>query len=135
MAFNPYQRPTFDPEHGGLPPGNRTAVLLAVAGAFLAAAYWTVLILLMFASGAGSAMSPLQIVLPLIVIALYAMRGVQLYRGDTRMATNLMWLHVLGGLFTAYALARPGAAYALHGVKLAIHVFGAVTAYLAKPRA
>jgi hypothetical protein len=109
---------------------NRTPFLLAAAGAWLASAYWAVLTLLIalrVTAGAGSATS---LVLPFILIGLYAVRGYQLYKGDRRAAARILWLHGVGAVVAVFQ-AMSGMLVVMQVIKVAIHVFGGVTALLA----
>jgi len=134
---NPYQPPLShdhqDPRGSGRPHGS--AFLLAAAGAWLAAAYWAALTLLITFGVAAGSVSPLQIILPSFLIALYVMRGVQVYKGNASAATSLMWLHGIGGAFALMQMfSGTGAVFVLQAIKIAIHLFGGVMAYRAKAR-
>ena len=70
---------------------------------------------------------------PCVLIGLYALRGYQLFKGDPAAATRVLWLHGIGGLMAILNIFSGSALLVvLQSIKLAIHVFGAVTAYLAQ---
>jgi hypothetical protein len=111
---------------------NRGPFILAAVGAWLASAYWAALTLLIGLGAAIGTTSPAQIVLPCVLIVLYAVRGLQLFKGDPNAARRILWLHGIGGLAAiVYMASGGGFIVALQGVKLLIHVFGGITAYLA----
>lgn len=116
------------------PPINRTPFILAAVGAIAASGYWALLTILIFGGiAAGSAISPAQVVLPVVLVVLYAVRGFQLFQGDVRAATRILWLHAVGGIFALiYVITGHGLFAALQALKIAIHLFGGVTAYLAR---
>ncbi len=108
---------------------NRTPFILAGVAAALASLYWAGLTLLILSSVAGGAVSPTQVILPLVLIALYAWRGVQLFKGDPAAARKILWLHGLGGIMALIgAFSQTGLIVVLQGVKVAIHAFGVATA-------
>jgi len=111
---------------------NRTPFILAGIGALLASVYWAGLTLLILSSVAGGAVSPTQVILPVVLIALYGWRGVQLFKGDPAAARRILWLHGLGVIMALIGAASgSGLIVVLQGVKLAIHVFGLATAWWA----
>ncbi len=114
-----------EPELRGQRPlqGLRT---LAAIGGFAAAGYWALYTFLLGASGQSTA----QLVLPFILIGLYAYRGYQLLQGNITAANNLMWLHGIGAAVAIYQLTTAVGSPLLDGVKIAIHLFGFVTALL-----
>lgn len=119
---------SFQPDEPDFPRGARPLqglCTLAAVGAFAAAAYWALLTFLIGVSG----QSPVQMLVPFILIGLYAYRGYQLMKGNVVAASGLIWLHGIGAVMTVIQLAG-GAAPVLLGVKLAIHAFGVVTALL-----
>lgn len=129
---SPYQPPGPSPD---ALPASRTPFILAGIGGFAAAGYWALLTLILgFAvySGAGG-VSTTSVVMPVVLIALYAYRGVLVMRGDPRSAKSLLWLHAVGGLFAAFSLATSIGMFAafLQGLKVAIHIFGGITAHAA----
>jgi hypothetical protein len=132
---NPYQPPGFDPwtDVAKAPAVDRTPFLLAAVGAGLASAYWAGLTLLIGVSAAARGTSGFQVVLPLVLIVLYAMRGMQVWKGDPSAARRLLWLHGVGGIYAIVQMAAGGPILmALNVIKAAIHVFGGVSAYLAQ---
>lgn len=137
MSPNPYEPPRPDaPLPAATAAGaaaSRTPVVLAAVGAGLASAYWAILTLLILLGVSRGAGSPIQIVLPFVLIALYAMRGYQLFKGDPAAAKRLLWLHGIGGVAALLQVFSAGGLWmALQSVKAVIHVFGGVTAYLAQ---
>ena len=77
-------------------------------------------------------MSATQIILPAVLIGLYAVRGFQIFKGDPAAARRVLWLHGIGGIVALVQMFSGGALLiVLQGFKVAIHGFGAVTAYLA----
>lgn len=138
MSQNPYLAP--NPEQGSSnpygatpPPVNRTPFVLAAVGAFLASAYWAGLTLLITFGVATGAVSGFQIILPCVLIALYALRGYQLWKGDPAAATRVLWLHGIGGVMAVLQIASGGTILmVLQGIKLLIHIFGGVTAFMAQ---
>jgi hypothetical protein len=80
---------------------------------------------------AGSVSATTGIV-PLILIVLYAMRGVQLLKGDPNAARRILWLHGIGAVVALMQMtSSSGLVFVLQGVKVAINLFGAATAYWA----
>ena len=134
MTLSPSQFPSPPPNE--LPrttaPLNRTPFILAGVGAMLASLYWAALTLLIgFAAASGSG-STFRVIVPCILIALYAVRGYQLFKGDPAAARRVLWLHGIGGVMAVIQIASGDAVLqVLNGIKVAIHVFGAVTAYMA----
>ncbi len=135
MAPNPYSNPYQPPQPGtpmGPSPQNRTMFVLAAVGAGLASAYWAGLTLLIGLGAAFGSISPMQIILPVVLIALYAYRGVQIWRGDAAAARRIVWLHGFGAISAVLQIASGGALLAaLQVIKILIHIFGGVTAFLA----
>jgi hypothetical protein len=114
-------------------PFNRTPFILAGIGALAASAYWGLLTLLIFMGVAAGGVSPAQIILPCVLVGLYAVRGFQLFQGDPRAAARNHSLPRVGCLFAVmYVVMGHGIWVALQGLKVVIHVFGGVTAYMAK---
>jgi hypothetical protein len=139
MTPNPYQPPS---AYGGPPPGaspgvgavvvNRTPFVLAGIGAGLASVYWAASALLRAIDSAAGGVSGMSVVLPILLVVLYAMRGVQVFRGDPSAAQRLLWLHVVGAVAALLqTLAASGFYAGMAGVKVIINIFGAVTAFLA----
>ncbi|AKU97603.1 hypothetical protein AKJ09_04267 [Labilithrix luteola] len=134
MSPNPYQAPVpRDPYGAPAAPVNRTPVILAAVGAGLASLYWAGLTLLIGLAAASGAGSTFQVILPCVLIGLYALRGFQLVKGDPLAAKRLLWLHGMGGAMAVLQIANGGAfLVVLQSIKLVIHVFGAVTAHFAQ---
>jgi hypothetical protein len=134
MQPNPYEPPVSapgDPLASQLAP-NRGPFVLAAIGAGLASVYWAALTLLLMFGAYNGATSPVQLVMPAVLIFLYAQRGYQLYQGDPRAASRILWLHAVGGIIALISIATgTGLLQVLHGIKVAIHVFGGIAAYLA----
>jgi hypothetical protein len=134
---NPYQAPSgsgapWQPQQAMPGSASRAPFILAAVGAWLASAYWAGLTLLVGVGAAFGNASPAQIVLPCVLIVLYALRGFQLSKGNPYAARRILWLHAIGG-FAAIVYMASGAGFivALQAVKLLIHIFGGVTAFLA----
>jgi hypothetical protein len=107
--------------------------LLAGLGGFLASGYWALMTLLLGAGVASGSINPTQLLLPGILIVLYAMRGAQILKGDVAAAQRILWLHAVGGVFALIQLASSTSlVFALTLIKVLIHVFGGVTAFLAR---
>lgn len=136
MNPNPYEAPgpdAADSPRAAQVASERLLFLLAAGGAILASLYWAALTLLIGLAAAFGSLSPAQLVLPCVLIALYAYRGFQLFKGDPNAAKRILWLHGAGGVVAIFQMAAGGGMLllALQGTKVAIHIFGAVTAYLA----
>ena len=113
-------------------PPNRTPFILAGIAAILASLYWAGFTLLVLLSISTGKVSPTQVVLPVVLIALYAWRGFQLFQGDPAAARRILWLHGIGGIMALVgAFTQPGIMVVLHGIKVVIHVFGVATAFWA----
>jgi hypothetical protein len=105
---------------------------LAGSGACLASVYWAALTLLLGFGVAKGSVSGTRIVFPLILIVLYALRGVQIFKGDVAAARRVLWLHAVGGVFAVVQMASGNIfLMVLQGIKVATHIFGGATAYLA----
>jgi hypothetical protein len=133
MNPNPYQPPTsIDGSAEASGRQNRTLFVLAAIGAGLAALYWAGLILMM---GLGS-VSGAQFFLPCVLVGFYGWRGYQIFRGDASAAKRILWLHGVGLVMALLQMASGNPLLLLlYGVKIAIHLFGGVTAFLAqRPR-
>ncbi len=128
--MNPYEAPRADVGVGTSPRSSRrTLFVLAAIGAFLASAYWTALTILIVLSTEVSAQLAIQVVL----IGLYAVRGVQLWKGDPAAAQRILVLHVIGGVMAVIqAVMGNPIVIVLQVIKLAIHLFGGITAHLAR---
>jgi hypothetical protein len=133
MTPNPYQPP--NPYRGAPPVAvvNRTPFVLAGIGAWLASLYWAALALLNSLFAAVGAGSGVTVVMPLILIVLYAVRGFQVLQGDPAAARRLLWLHAIGALAALLLAFSSSGFYAgLQSVKVLIGIFGAVTAFRAQ---
>ncbi|HEY8074587.1 MAG TPA: hypothetical protein VIF62_10760 [Labilithrix sp.] len=131
MAPNPYQPP--EPNFATADARSRRLFILAGVGALLASAYWAGLTLLTGVGVASGQMSGARLLLPIVLIALYAVRGVRLFKGDARAAQGIVWLHGIGALMAIVQIASGvPIAIVLYGIKLVIHAFGGVTAFLAR---
>lgn len=131
---NPYE-----PPGGGYTPAqtttfNRRPFVLAAIGAWLAALYWLGMTLLLGAAVASGGLGPAQLILPFVLIGLYAHRGWRLYNADPRMIRSILMLHGLGIFASIMQItaAKNEVVTIMNGVKIAIHVFGMITAFLAK---
>jgi hypothetical protein len=121
---NPYQSSAI--------PGGGPMLILAAVGAALASLYWGGMTLLLLLGAITGSTSALQLVLPALLIGLYALRAVQMLRGDVSAANRIVLLHVFGGFMAALSMISGGGLLiVLQSIKLAIHVFGGVTAFLA----
>jgi hypothetical protein len=140
MTPNPYQPPN---PYGGAPPGaspgagvavvNRTPFVLAAVGAWLASLYWAALALLRGLFAAVGSTSGALVIMPIILIVLYALRGFQVLKGDLAAARRLLWLHGFGALAALLLASQSSGFYAgLQSVKVLIGIFGGVTAFLAQ---
>jgi hypothetical protein len=134
--MNPYTPPAPPPPgpaYPGATPVNRTPFILAAVGAGLASAYWAALTLLIGLGAALGSGSTAQIIVPCILVVLYALRGWQIFKGDANAARRILWLHGVGGVVAIMQMASgSGILVALQSVKVIIHIFGGVTAYLAQ---
>jgi len=112
--------------------GNRTPFVLAAIGAGLASLYWAGLTLLLALGATFGNLSPFQIILPCVLIFLYGWRGIQIFKGDPMAAQRIILLHGLGGVSAIMQMASGDSfVMMLQAIKLGIHVFGGVTAYIA----
>jgi hypothetical protein len=139
MNQNPYEPPGQVAPPGYLPGAEGTATMnrgpfiLAAIGAILASVYWAGLTLLIGFGVAFGSTSMAQIILPCVLIVLYAVRGYQLFMGDPLAARRILWLHGAGGVAAIVQMATgTPLLVVLQGIKLLIHVFGGVTAYMAQ---
>lgn len=106
-------------------------LMLAGLGALLASVYWAGMTLLILVGTLAGSTSIVQLILPVILIGLYAVRAVQMLRGDLGAARSILFLHAFGGLMAVMSMAGGGIIVVLQGIKLLIHIFGGVTAFLA----
>gem|GEM_PF-6072742 len=124
---NPYEPPgLYEPPQQ---PTSKTPFILAAIGAFAASLYWAGLTLLIGLSEA----SGVQMVMPFVLVGLYAFRGFQVYSGDPAAAQRLLWLHGIGAAMTVFQMTQggDGVVMLLQGIKVGIHLFGGGTAYFA----
>jgi hypothetical protein len=125
---NPYQPPGApDQREPGQP--NRTPFVLAAVGAGLASVYWAAMVVLVLSMGAAA--DP-QTFVPIVLVGFYGYRGYQIFGGDKQAAQRILWLHGIGVLMAFMQMMSGESGLAVfQGVKIAINVFGAITAYLA----
>jgi hypothetical protein len=138
MPSNPYEPPSFEPPSGEpqgptQPSAVRGPFILAGIGALLASAYWGVLTLLLLLGVAHGSVSSMQVLLPCVLIGLYGYRGIQLFKGDAAAARRILGLHLVGAAVAALQVFSGSSSVmmVLQGFKVAINLFGALTAYLA----
>lgn len=141
MSPNPYQPPApyQAPAYPGAVAGatlSKTPFILAAVGAWLAAGYWGLMTALLALGAFLGTTSGAQVILPCVLIALYAFRGFQLLKGDPAAARRILWLHGVGALVAmlqAGGSVMTGAIVlaGLQALKVVINVFGGITAYLA----
>ena len=113
-------------------PMNRTPFILAAVGAGLTSLYWAALALLTGVAANAGNVSPVQAILPVILIALYAYRGFQVFQGEPNAAKTLLWLHGVGALVSVMRMMGGDfVVILLYGIKIGLHVFGAAMAYWA----
>jgi len=131
MSPNPFEPPRAGPPDAAIP--GRTMFVLAGIGGFLASGYWALMTLLIGAGVASGSISGTQIILPGILIVLYAMRGAQILKGDVAAAQRILWLHAIGAIAALLQLTSAGPLFAiLQSLKIVIHIFGGTTAFLAR---
>jgi hypothetical protein len=115
------------------PEPSRTSFVLAAVGAGLASLYWGGMTLLIGAAASGGQTSPTAVILPMFLIGLYALRAYQIFQGNGSALSSALWLHGIGGVMALVQMPSGGPVImVLQGIKAAIHVFGGVTAYLAR---
>ena len=129
MSPNPYQAPRAEPARESSQP-SRTAFVLAAVGAWSASVYWAGMALLLF----GAQVAGPQAILTVVLVGLYGFRGFQVIKGDVQAAQRLILLHAFGAFAAAAQIFVSSAAslsyfVALQAIKVAINIFGAVTAY------
>jgi len=137
MNQNPYEPPRDLAPPGyaqaAVAPALRVPFVLAAIGAWAASAYWGGMTMLIGLGTATGRVSPIQGVLPCVLIVLYALRGWQIFKGDPAAAKRIIFLHVIGGAVAAMQIASGTALLVvLSSIKVAIHVFGGVTAFMAQ---
>lgn len=113
-------------------PMNRTPFILAAVGAGLTSLYWAALALLTGVAANAGNVSPVQAILPVILIGLYAYRGFQVFQGQPNAAKTLLWLHGVGAVVSVMRMMSGDVVViVLYGIKIGLHVFGAAMAYWA----
>ena len=134
MNPNPYQPPgAYGGSAAAAATMNRGPFVLAAIGAWFAGAYWAAITLLLTAGVAAGSLSSTQLVLPCILIFLYAFRGYQIFNGDPAAARRVLWLHGVGSIAAILQMrSGVGIMVVLQGIKVLIHIFGGITAYLAQ---
>lgn len=149
MPSNPYEapRPTPPGEMQGATQGrpSRTPFILAGIGAVVASAYWAAVTVALWTASASR--FGFHVVIPCVLMGLCAVRGFQVLKGDFAAAKKLLWIHCLAGalVLTLFEVVSGGTLFiVLQGVRFdlngkvvggAIHVFGALTAYVVARRA
>jgi hypothetical protein len=130
MNANPYEPPTAFA--GTMNAETRGPFYLAGIAALFASGYWALLtVLTIFGAYAGT-VSGFRVIMPIVLVALYAMRGMALFKGDAVAAKRLIGLHIVGAIVAVLQVFTTGGFFVvLFGAKVAINVFGAITAYLA----
>lgn len=132
--MNPYESPgERGPDSMSAEPARKTIFVLAAIGSGLAALYWAGLTALIgLAAATSKEVSGTQIILPCVLIGLYALRAFQIWKGDPNAARRVLWLHVVGGAVAVFQMTSGAPLWiALNVIKVAIHVFGGITAYRA----
>jgi len=138
MNFNPYD----PPRPGALsnvpypqptaPVVNRTPFVLAAVGAWCAAGYWALMTLFLglgVMTGSGSGVG---LIFPVILIGLYASRGLQIFRGDPSAVRRILWLHGIGAIAAiSQAAQSQGLVAGLQGLKVVINLCGLAAAFWA----
>ncbi len=136
MNHNPYEPPrppgalsNVPYPQAPAPTVNRTPFVLAAIGAWSASGYWALMTLFIgFGVMTGSS-SGMGLFLPLILIALYATRGVQIFKGDPAAVRRILWLHGIGALAALSQAAQShGILAALQGLKVVINLCGLAAA-------
>lgn len=134
MEPNPYQPPRSSDQPSTQAESNRKLFLLAGIGAALAGGYWALVGAVVALGSASGAFSAGSLFPPLLAIAFYGSRAYRIFKGDAASAVrDLVWLHAIGLIAVAIRMFSGSTLLmALQGVKIAIHIFGGVAAYLAK---
>ncbi|HMY16523.1 MAG TPA: hypothetical protein PKA58_09400 [Polyangium sp.] len=113
-------------------PEARRPFVLAAIGAGLASLYWAGLTALIAFAVAVGPLKGTELILPFVLIGLYAWRGSQILKGDPNAARSVLYLHVFGGLTAVFQIVTGGPLmWVLQGIKLVIHIFGSITAHQA----
>jgi hypothetical protein len=130
---NPYQPPGAYAPSVPAAAGNRGAFVLAAIGAWFAGAYWAAItLLLVMGMAVGSSVSGMQLVLPCVLIGLYAVRGYQIWSGDPAAARRIIWLHGVGCIAALLQMTQGHGLLAfLQGFKVVVNLFGGIAAYVA----
>jgi hypothetical protein len=135
MNQNPYQAPAMvAPPPSGIAVGapSRTLFILAGVGAFLASGYWALMTLLLVAGMAAGTVSGTTLVFPVILIVLYALRGLQIMKGDVAATRRILWLHGVGAIAAMVQMASGNVILiAMNAIKICVHLFGGTMAFLA----
>lgn len=137
MNVNPYEPPRPPPANFPYPQNvapavNRTPFVLAAVGAWCASGYWALMALFLGLGAMNGSGSGLGLILPLVLIVLYATRGVQIFKGDPSAVRRILWLHGLGALAaTSQAAQSHGIVAALQMVKVIINLGGLAAAFWA----
>lgn len=135
MNQNPYQAPgLYAPPTTALAAAapSRTLFILAGVGAFLASAYWALMTLLLVAGMAVGTVSGATLIFPVILIVLYALRGLQILKGDVAATRRILWLHGVGAIAAMVQMASGNVILiGMNVIKICVHLFGGTMAYLA----
>jgi len=134
MEPNPYQPPRSPDPPSEQAESKRKLFRLAGIGAGLAGGYWALIGAGMALGSASGSISAGSLFAPVLAIAFYGSRAYRIFKGDAGSAVrDLVWLHAIGLIAAAIRMFSGSTLLiALQGVKIAIHIFGGVTAYLAK---
>ncbi len=135
MNQNPYQAPgLYAPPAAAVAVGapNRTLFILAGVGALLASGYWALMTLLLVAGMAAGTVSGTTLIFPVILIVLYALRGLQIIKGDVAATRRILWLHGVGAIAAIVQMASGNfILIAMNAIKICVHLFGGTMAWLA----
>jgi hypothetical protein len=137
MNVNPYEPPR--PPSANLPysqgsalPTNRTPFVLAAVGAWCASGYWALMTRFIGLGVVTGASSGFGLFFPVLLIVLYASRGVQIFKGDPAAVRRILRLHGIGVLAALSQAAQShGIVVALQGLKVLINLGGLGTAFWA----
>ncbi len=135
MNQNPYQAPgPYAPPATAVAVGapSRTLFILAGVGALLASGYWALMTLLLVVGMAAGTVSGTTLVFPVILIVLYALRGLQIIKGDVAATRRILWLHGVGAIAAVVQMASGNVILiAMNAIKICVHLFGGTMAWLA----
>lgn len=136
MNVNPYEPPqaqrAFPYPQVPSPTVNRTPFVLAAVGAWCASGYWALMTLLIGVGVMTGSSSGFGLVFPVILIGLYATRGMQIWKGDPQAVKRILWLHGIGAFAAASQAAQShGIAAGLQGLKVIINLGGLAAAFWA----